>query len=264
MSLTVEHIQYVYPGERSPVIRDVSFTASDNSITAIIGPNGAGKTTLIKAMLCHLKAKGRTMINGRNRDEFSCGELHRTVGYMTQEGALLSGLTVFNVVLLGLLGTLSLRVRGEDIEKTAATLKLLHLDGIAERPFYALSGGQRRMVDMAQTIVRDPKVLIMDEPTSNLDLANELQVLELISAYTHKRKTTTLLTLHDLNTAARFADKMVLLKDGSVYRSGTPEEVITEESIRTAYGVESKVTLNDDRIPVLQLISSAQQKQYTF
>ena len=91
------------------------------------------------------------------------------------------------------------------------------------------------MVDVAQTLVRDPKILIMDEPTANLDLVNEMQVLELVRAYTHKRKTTTLLTLHDLNMAARYADHMILLKDGCVFREGPSSEVITEENIREAY-----------------------------
>ena len=153
----------------------------------------------------------------------------------------------------------------EDIEKALTILRLLHLEPYIERPFYALSGGQRRMVDVAQTLVRDPKILIMDEPTANLDLVNEMQVLELVKAYTYKRGMATLLTLHDLNMAARYADNMILLKDGAVFREGPPGEVITEDNIREAYGVNVHVhTSSRTGTPMLLPLTPVQQMEYSF
>ena len=257
MNLTAEHICYTYPKEKAPVLRDISFEAAEGDVTVIIGANGTGKTTLLKCLLGYLKGGGITRIGGRDRREYSYRRLSDTVGYMTQEGALMSGLSVLDVVLLGRLGTLNLRVQDEDVEKAASILRMLHLESLAARPFYALSGGQRRMVDAAQTLVRDPSVLIMDEPTANLDLIHELQVLELVKEYTHQKKTATLLTLHDLNMASRFADRLVLLKDGTVYRMGTPAEVITEEHIREAYGVQVRVTEGSEGRPVMQVIAPA-------
>lgn len=265
MSFRAEHICYTYPKAKEPIIRDISFEAPDGCLTAIIGANGVGKSTLIKSMLGIFKAQGEVWLNDKNRREMSHQALHRLVGYMTQENALLTSLSVLNVVLLGRLSTLNLKVQGEDIEKAMQTLRLLHLEELAERPFYALSGGQRRMVDVAQTLVRDPKILIMDEPTANLDLVNELQVLELVKAYTRQKDTATLLTLHDLNMAARYADRLVLLKDGCVYREGTPAEVITEKNIREAYGVEVHVhTSSRTGTPMLLPLTAVRKTEYIF
>ena len=265
MSLRVEHLKFTYPKAKEPVIRDISFEAPDGCITVIIGANGVGKSTLIKSMLGIFKSEGEAFFDGKNRRDISHAELHRLVGYMTQENALLTSLSVLNVVLLGRLGTLNIRVQDEDIEKAVDMLKLLHLDSLVDRPFYALSGGQRRLVDVAQTLVRDPKILIMDEPTANLDLVNEMQVLELVKAYTRQRGTSTLLTLHDLNMAARYADRLVLLKDGVVFREGTPGEIITEENIRAAYGVEVHVhTSSRTGTPMLLPLNPVQRTDYIF
>ena len=197
MSVRAEHLSYTYPKAKEPIIRDISFDVPDGKVTVIIGTNGVGKSTLLKSMLGIFKGGGETWFNDKNRREMSHSQLTSLVGYMTQENALLTSLSVLNVVLLGRLGTLNIKVQDEDIDKALSMLRLLHLEQFVDRPFYALSGGQRRMVDVAQTLVRDPKILIMDEPTANLDLVNEMQVLELVKAYTHRRGTATLLTLHD-------------------------------------------------------------------
>lgn len=264
MSLEINHLHYTYPKANQPIIRDISFDAPDGLVTVVIGANGVGKSTLIKSILGIFKAEGEVFFNGVDRRQIPHKELHRFVGYMTQENALLTSLSVLNVVLLGRLGSLNLCVQEEDIEKAVSILRLLHLESLLERPFYALSGGQRRMVDVAQTLVRDPSILIMDEPTANLDLVNELQVLELVRTYTHQKNVATLLTLHDLNMAARYADQLVLLSDGVVFRSGTPAEVITEENIRKAYGVEVRVSLDENNIPMLHPIAPVKKTQYTF
>ena len=265
MSIRVEHLKYAYPKAKEAIIKDISFEVPDGKVTVIIGANGVGKSTLIKTMLGIFRGEGEAWFDGRSRRELSHGELTTLVGYMTQENALLTSLSVLNVVLLGRLGTLNIRVQDEDIDKAMAMLRLLHLEPFIDRPFYALSGGQRRMVDVAQTLVRDPKILIMDEPTANLDLVNEMQVLELVKAYTHKRETATLLTLHDLNMAARYADNMILLKDGFVFREGPPGEVITADNIREAYGVEVHVhTSSRTGTPMLLPLTPVQQTEYLF
>ena len=264
MSIRVENLSYTYPDGDSPVFRDLSFEAQEGCITVVVGANGVGKTTLIKSMLGINKSSGKVYLDGVDRSTLSNAELFRKVGYMTQESAILTRLNVFNVVLLGRLGSLSIKVQDEDIDRVHEMLKLLDLEKYAERPFYALSGGQRRLVDVAQTLVKDPQMLIMDEPTANLDLANELQVLEIVKAYTRQRYVTTLLTLHDLNMASRYADKVVLIKDGHVFMEGQPLEVFTEESVKAAYGVNVNVILGENFKPVIQPGSVIEEKEYDF
>jgi iron complex transport system ATP-binding protein len=265
MSLQVRNLRYTYPKAKEPVLKDISFDVPDGCITSIIGANGVGKSTLLKSMLGIFKSDGEVRVNDIPRDKLPHGELHRHVGYMTQENALLTSLSVLNVVLLGRLGTLNIKVQDEDIEKALSMIDLLHLTPYIERPFYALSGGQRRMVDVAQTLVRDPKVLVMDEPTANLDLVNELQVLELVKAYTKQKNTATLLTLHDLNLAARYSDQLVLLKGGYVFRKGSPADVITEETIMEAYGVQVHVHISSRTgTPMVLPLEAVTKTEYKF
>ena len=121
------------------------------------------------------------------------------------------------------------------------------------------------MVDVAQTLVRDPRILVMDEPTANLDLVNELQVLELVHAYTRQKNTATLLTLHDLNLAARYSDHLVLLKDGKVFKEGPPETVVTEDIIREAYGVEVHVHVSSRTgTPMVLPLEAVRKTEYQF
>jgi len=265
MSIKVKNLQYTYPKAKSPVIKDISFEVPDGCITSIIGSNGVGKSTLIKSMIGIFKGIGDVWFNDENKNDLSHRDLYHLIGYMTQENALLSSLSVLDVVLLGRLGTLNIRVQDEDIEKAMTMMKLLHLEHLQGRPFYALSGGQRRMVDVAQTLVREPKIIIMDEPTANLDLVNELQVLELVKSYTRQKNTATLLTLHDLNLAARYSDHLVLLKDGVVFQEGTPDEVITEENIKEAYGVEVHVHISSKTgTPMVLPLTAVNKTEYIF
>lgn len=259
-----ENISYSYPGASEKVLDGVSFSAECGKVTALIGANGTGKSTLLKNMLGIYHGDGSVCFCDRNRDEMSRKERTRMVGYMTQETPLLSSLSVLDVVLLGRMETLRLKVGSEDLERAWSILCLFHMEQLADRPFYALSGGQRRMVGIAQTIAREPQILIMDEPTANLDMQKELEVLELIRAYTEQKQITTLLTLHDLNMAARYADHLVLLHDGKVYSSGEPEAVLTEETIRKTYGICAVVQNDPQGIPMIHPISSIQAQKYCF
>lgn len=264
MSIRAEHLSFTYPKADAPVIRDLSFEAPKGCITVVVGANGVGKSTLIKSMLGINKSGGKVFFDGQDRSRITNEQLFSKVGYMTQESAILTRLNVFNVVLLGRLGSLSLKVSDEDIDSVHDMLKLLDLEPFVERPFFALSGGQRRLVDVAQTLVKDPDILIMDEPTANLDLANELQVLDIVRNYTAQRQSATLLTLHDLNMAARYADKVVLIKDGVVFKEGAPFEVLTEDNIRSAYRVNVNVMIGENNRPVIQTISPVREGHYDF
>ena len=261
--LQIQDLCFQYPKSSCPTLNGISFSADKGELTALIGPNGAGKTTLIKSVMGILHGTGTVSILGeqihRNSDEI----IRRDVSYLTQESGYASELSVFETVLMGKVGSLGLRVSDDVLEKVWNTLKILHMEQFAHRPCIALSGGQRKVVSIAQAIVKDPSVLILDEPTANLDMQNTLEVMELVTAYTKKMQVATLVTLHDLNTAARFADRLVLLKDGRVFSSGTPDTVLTEAALREAYGVNAEVS-TEHGIPHVHPMSSVRKTEFLF
>lgn len=237
MSLDVRDVCFSY-GERS-VLDSVSFEMGEG-ILSVLGPNGAGKSTLVKCLAgVHLPSSGTVTFGGadlRSRD--SGGP---RLAYMSQEPPRSMDLTVLEVMLLGLAGSLSMRVSDEDLDCAMGPLEELGLEGLAQRPINELSGGQCQMVMIAQCLVADPEIVILDEPMNNLDLHRELQMFDLMRKITDERGLTTLMVLHDVNFAARYSDRMLVLKDGRVYAEGVPENVVTEEMLRDVYRVEALV-----------------------
>lgn len=262
--LEVSGLSFCYAGSRENTLEHVSFTANSGEVTTLIGPNGAGKTTLLKSVLGLNKATGTIFINGKSIETYKLRDLSKKASYLAQENAYLPSLTVFEVVLLGRMHTLNLKVHESELEKVLHTLKILHLENLAHRPYYALSGGQRKIVNIAQAIVKEPELLILDEPTANLDMQHGLEVMDLIVAYTRSKHTTTVVTLHDLNIACKYSDRLIMLKSGLVFAQGKPEDVVNEETIRTVYGVETEVRSDPDRIPQLKLLRSVRKTIYHF
>jgi iron complex transport system ATP-binding protein len=134
---------------------------------------------------------------------------------------------------------ISWRVSKVDIEKVSDTLELLDLQDLAMRDFLQLSGGQKQKVLIARALCQEPAVLLLDEPTSNLDMRHQLEVLEIITSLVKEKRISAIMVLHDLNLAARFADKLAALKDGKIYAAGDPADLLTAGNIREVYGVEA-------------------------
>lgn len=264
MDIIVNNISYHYPKSNSNVLTKVSFSVKSGMVTGLIGANGAGKSTLIKSMLGILKHEGEVIIGEKNVQQLSRENLMKDVGYLIQENSFLSSLTVFETVLLGRIHNLKFKADDKHIEKVWGILEMLGITDLAEKKFYALSGGQRRVVGLAQIFVKEPKVIILDEPTANLDIQNELEILELIRAYAVKMNVATLVILHEINMASRFCDNLILLNKGCVYKSGKPISVITKESIKEAYGVNVNIHINEEGLPMIYLVNSIRQKNYNF
>ncbi len=238
--LEVYHLGFRYPGG-TEIIRDVSFTAKPGEITAVIGVNGVGKTTMLKC-IAGLEA-GRGDIRICQRDQKSLGVAGRTrlTSYLSQNTACDANLNVYEIILLGLVDSLSFRVTPEDQEKVASVMELMSVSQFAGRKISELSGGQRQLVFIAQTLVRNPRVLIMDEPASALDLNKQFKLMNFLRDITREKQFTTLVTLHQMDLAARYADHVVVLDQGSVYGEGRPREVFTERMLREVYGVEAEI-----------------------
>ncbi|NLV85917.1 MAG: ABC transporter ATP-binding protein [Clostridiales bacterium] len=256
--LRTEKLSFAYKtkGGRIPVFKniDISFTSGLN---VILGPNGAGKSTLLKSMFGLLRYKGSIWYENENVTKMPSEEKTKLMSYLPQMDIDTSALTVLEMVLLGRLPELRRKVSSEDLKSVMDTLEALNIKDLAPRPFSDLSGGQKKLVFIAQTLVREPRVILLDEPVNSLDLQRQLELCRLLRRIVNERQVSIIVVLHDINLACRFADHVVVLrKDGSLHSSGVPREVINEEMIRSVYGVVSKVSCDENGVPVVSAISS--------
>ncbi|GBF33126.1 vitamin B12 ABC transporter [Desulfocucumis palustris] len=235
------------------VLNDISFEAKPGEITAIIGANGIGKSTLLKNVCGLLEGDGTIKICGKPLREYRPSELSSQVSYLSQDTVSHALLTVFEIVLLGRIERLSQRISDEDIQAVDAVLHRLGIESFAFRYIGELSGGQRQLVFIAQALIRNPQVLVMDEPTSNLDLNYQFQIMELIKKLTVTEGLTTLITLHQLELAARFAEKIIVLDGGRVYGSGTPSEVLTRAMLREVYRMDVEIVNSAGAIHIVPI-----------
>ena len=239
------HFRY---GEGDEILRGVDLDIGPG-VLGLLGPNGAGKSTLVKC-LCgvHMPCRGTATYNG-------CSILGRRdtgrvrLSYLAQETPFISDLTVLEVMLLGRVDTLGLRVTDEDLDKAYHALEMFGIESYSERTFCEMSGGQQQMVMTAQCLVSDPEVIILDEPTNNLDLRKELEMFDMMTGITRERGITTMMVLHDVNFASRYCDRLAVMRMGELYAYDTPENVISEQMIRDVYGVEASVSIGGDGRP---------------
>jgi iron complex transport system ATP-binding protein len=255
VELTVTDLWFGY--RTTPVLREVTLPpVRSGQLTALIGPNGAGKSTLLRCIAgLHRSTAGQIRLRPVDGSAGGMAELAGAppkptqVFYLPQEIPPASSLTVFEAVLLARghgarRGGAARRAAERD---TGRALAGLDLDGLATRSIAELSGGQRQLVGLAQAMVRRPAVLLLDEPTSNLDLRNQLRILALVRRLAADQPTAVLVTVHDLNLAARFADEVVVLHDGVVHAAGPPDQVITPAMLREVYQVDARVHHDQDR-----------------
>ncbi len=238
------------------VIKNVTVKALPGEMMAIIGPNGAGKTTLLKLLANVIKpSSGKIMFDGIDIRKMDKDEITKIVSYSPQENIIPGILTVYEVVLLGRIPYLSWRISRNDLEITKNVLEELGLEMYARKYANQLSGGERQMILIAQALVREPRLLLLDEPVSNLDIRNQLEILDLIKRITRQREITTITVLHDLNLAARYADKLVVLNSGSIYAYGKPEAVLTSDMLSSVYGVEARINRNNGFVQIVPIRS---------
>ncbi len=252
MRLEVDSLSFSYGDNR--ILDKVSFELGPG-INAILGPNGAGKSTLVKCLAgIHEPQSGKASFNGEDlihRDPYAVN-----MAYMSQDTPRISNLTVLEFMLLGSSQELGLRISDEDIDKAYAPLAKLGVEHLADKNVGELSGGQMQMATIAQCLVSNPDLVILDEPMNNLDLHRELDIFEIMREEHASREMVTVMVLHDLNFASRFADHLTVMHDGKIYSSGTPAEVITPEMVREVYKVEAEVYTNSKGYPMVDPIRS--------
>ncbi|NRQ40449.1 ABC transporter ATP-binding protein [Nonomuraea sp. NN258] len=242
-------------GERE-VLTDVDLQVRRGEWLAIIGPNGAGKSTLLKSVMGLVAHRGTVTLDGRLSGTLKPRERARLVAYAPQTPALPSDMSVFDYALLGRTPYIPYlgRESRHDREVTASVLDRLDLTGLAARPVGELSGGERQRVVLARALAQQAPVLLLDEPTTALDLGHQQQVLELVDRLRRADGLTVVTTLHDLTVAGLFADALLLIAQGRAAAAGRPEQVLTEALVGRHFDAHVKIEPGPDGRPVVHLV----------
>ena len=240
MTLRVEKISFSYKDKK--VLDNISFRVEPGELLGILGPNGVGKTTLLKCInKIHRPKSGEIYINNNRIDQLSEKSLAHHLSYVPQSGESNFPITVVDAVMMGRLPFLKFRVSAKDKSIVFDLLEKMSLVDMAFKPINQLSGGERQRVLIARAIAQEPKVILLDEPTSNLDVKHQLEVLTLVREIIKENNIAAVMTIHDLNLAGLFCDKVLMLKDKSVYAYGQCSDIINRDIIKAVYGVETIV-----------------------
>ncbi|MCW2812970.1 MAG: hypothetical protein JWN84_425 [Nocardioides sp.] len=234
------HLAY----EKQTVVHGVDLDVPAEAVTVIVGANGCGKSTLLRGLGRMLKpVRGSVELDGRDLRSMRPREVATVLGLLPQQPLAPEGITVADLVARGRhphQGAFGRRSSGDD-EAVAAALALTDTQDLAGRRVEELSGGQRQRVWVALMLAQDPRIMLLDEPTTYLDIAHQVDVLDLLSDLNRSRGTTVVMVLHELALAARYADHLVVMAEGKVFRAGPPAEVLDADCVQQAFGLRARV-----------------------
>lgn len=240
--LSTKNLSLAYDGAR--IIHDLNLAIPNGQITALVGANGCGKSTLLRGLARLLKPRsGAVYLNSTSILQLSTKQVAQQLGILPQGPVAPEGLTVRDLVAQGRYPYQNWLQQwsGEDEKIVQQALVTTNLLELAQRSLDTLSGGQRQRAWMAMTLAQDTEILLLDEPTTFLDLAHQIEVLDLLYELNQTQGRTIVMVLHDLNQACRYADYLVAVKDGRIFAAGSPTLVMTEETIREVFALECRV-----------------------
>ncbi len=240
----------------TPVLREVNLSVAAGKLRCVLGPNGSGKTTLLRCLLGRLRPTGGTiLLDGRPLKGYSARGLARVLAYVPQFPTSAFGFTVRELVVTGRFAHTGMLGMAREQDMAVARQAMIMTDTLqfAGRTLEELSGGEAQRVMIARALAQQPQVALLDEPTSHLDIRNQLTIYRMMGRLAHDWKMAIVCVSHDVNLASRFADELVLMRDGRVIAAGTPGEVVREEVLARAYDVEiDLITAPDSPVPIVR------------
>ena len=230
------------------ILKEITFTADSGKITTIFGPNGAGKSTLLKCIIGIWRGySGEILLNGKRVDSLSFEKRAKLFSVVFQDHEPLFPYTVSEIVLMGRISYIGLfsHPKDSDYRKVEEVLRLIGIYDLKEHPYTRISGGERQLTLIARALTQETPVILLDEPTNNLDFKNQYLVLSKIRKIVKEKGLISVIILHDPNLTSIFSDKVIVLKNGKVLHNGDPKEVMTKEVLKEVYGIEVEVISKD-------------------
>ena len=230
--------------EGTPILRNIDLAIPPGKITVLVGANGCGKSTLLRGLARLLKAKsGKVYLDGKDISQLKRKTVAQKLAILSQSPVAPEGLTVRNLVAMGRYPYQNWLQQWskEDRIKVEEALSITGATEIADRLLNSLSGGQRQRAWIAMVLAQDTNILLLDEPTTYLDLAHQIELLDLLQQLHETKGKTIVMVLHDLNLACRYADYLVAIKQGKIYAMGTPKQVMTEEMVQEVFGLKCRI-----------------------
>ncbi len=236
--MRVEGVSYRHSREFS--LENINFQVDEGEVVGILGSNGSGKSTLVKGVVGINQVEGRIDFQGEDLMEMSLGMRRKKIAYLPQESHG-NNLSVYETIMLGRIPYMKYRAGAEDKRVVDELIDRFGLEELRERRVISLSGGERQRAYIARLMAQNSEVIVMDEPTSSLDLFNAFETLKLVREFVRERKLRCLIVIHDLTLAGKFCDKLLLLKKGKQLMFGDRESIFQEEVLAKLYGMRLKV-----------------------
>lgn len=241
MQIDMDKLEYGYD-PKYPVLKGIDLRLDKPEFVCIMGPNGVGKSTLIHCINKILKPTGGSvLLDGRDVSEMKLKEVAEHLGYVPATSEDSFPLTVVDTVMVGLQNDFKFGTTKDDLARVYDVLRLMKIEHLAMRNFNELSAGQHQKVVLARGLVRTPPAVLLDEPTSNLDIKHQIEVVKVLSRLPRERGMLVVMISHDINITAKFADRIIMIHDGVIFADGDPSDVLTKENIRTVYGVDADI-----------------------